>query len=202
VPAAPPTQGPTACCHPKRKCMVAHCFFALSLFSRVTTRPCIPVWTTVAKGRGVAVCTPSGQLSCATQFKMQLESNGNWHAASASTRRRGTGALQNSPNGPAPVGHVPRQPPGGCRPATRARAMTPHRPRGGGGGAIVVVAALGMSWWPQQVPGIDTPTAHGGPVCPGWLYTRGRPSLGHNSGQWMELVVAHWRLVRQMSNGF
>ena len=68
---------------------------------------------------------------------------------------------------------------------------TPHRPRGGGGGTghELVVAA-------------GTPTAQGGPVCPGWLYTRGRPSLGHNSGQWVELVVVPWRVGRQVPNGF
>jgi hypothetical protein len=36
----------------------------------------------------------------------------------------------------------------------------------------------------------------------GWLYTRGRPSLGHNSGQSVELVVVPWRVGRQMPNGF
>jgi hypothetical protein len=40
------------------------------------------------------------------------------------------------------------------------------------------------------------------PVRPGWLYTRGMPSLEHNSGQWVELVVSHWRLGRQISNRF
>jgi hypothetical protein len=159
-------------------------------FSPVTTRPCVRT-TQWPQGPWGCKCTPPGQLSALAQFKMQLKSNENWHAASVTTRGHGTGALQNSTNGPAPVGYGPRQLPGGCGPARRARVRTPHRPRGGGGGTghELVVAA-------------GTPTAQGGPVCPGWLYTRGRPSLGHNSGQWVELVVVPWRVGRQVPNGF
>ena len=148
-----------------------------------------PLWR--PRSRGVARCTHPGQLYALAPFKMQLKSTGFYECVSAHHVMRQLAPPQNSPNGPAPAGHGPRQPPGGCGPARRARVRTPHRPRGGGGGTghELVVAA-------------GTPTAHGGPVCPGWLYTRGRPSLGHNSGQWVELVVVPWRVGHQMPNGF